>query len=385
MGLNWSNHDRERRRVTVVWHGAMTAESRLPFQTLQEEGWEITLIAPATWRLYVPYPQRYVPEKHETFRAVPLPVYADWHGVIFGYKKIHKALNESCPDLLLVYEEPYSRVAFQLMRWSVARNIPLVVQTCQDLLKRYPPPFCWMEQAVLRHTSVGLGLNRTCLDVLKQKGYEGPSLVVPSGVDVARYQDSTVEPMFKKSTGQSEFRIGYVGRLSSEKGVDTILTALQMLPENVELVVAGDGPERTRLRQLAERLGIEQRIRWLGAVEHAELPAVYASLDVLVLASRTRPNWQEQFGRVSIEAMAAGVPVVGTRCGAIPEVLGDAGILVDEDAPQALAEAIVEVISHNEFRQRLTRRGRERVAAHFTYQCVAEAYRQAFDLALHHG
>lgn len=381
MRLNWTTADRANVRVTVVWHGAMTAESRLPFQYLHETGWDVTLIAPASWKLYVSQPQQYNPEPYETFRAIPLKVTADWHAVTFGYKGIKRVLDDSRPDLLFVYEEPYSRIAYGLMCWSVTRGVPLVVQTCQDLFKRYPPPFGWMERAVLKQCAVGLGLNQTCLNVLERKGFTGPSFVIPSGVALARYQDSSLEPMVKKAPGQPVFYMGYVGRLSPEKGVDLVLEALRELPDYVQLVVVGDGPERSRLRQMADRLGISRRIFWLGALEHAQLPSVYASLDVLVLASRTRPNWQEQFGRVSIEAMAAGVPVVGTRCGAIPEVLGDVGFLVEEDSPREIAAVVDRLAVNDELCRSQAVRGRERVTRYFTYQCVAEAYRRAFDTA----
>jgi glycosyltransferase involved in cell wall biosynthesis len=99
------------------------------------------------------------------------------------------------------------------------------------------------------------------------------------------------------------------------------------------VVIGGDGPERDRLRR-------EGRVELVGAVAQAEVPAFLAGLDVLVAPSRTMPAGAEQFGRVVVEAMWAGTPVVVSDSGALPEVVGDAGVVVPEDHVGALAVAL---------------------------------------------
>jgi len=92
---------------------------------------------------------------------------------------------------------------------------------------------------------------------------------------------------------------------------------------------------------------------------------------VLVVPSRTRPNWKEQFGRVIVEAMACGVPVIGSSSGAIPDVIGDAGLIVPEGDRAALAGALRGLMSDPDRRRDLAERGRARVLARYTQAQVA--------------
>jgi glycosyltransferase involved in cell wall biosynthesis len=110
------------------------------------------------------------------------------------------------------------------------------------------------------------------------------------------------------------------------------------------------------------------------------MPGVYRALDVLALPSRTRPNWKEQFGRALVEAMSCGVAVVGSRCGEIPNVIADAGLVVPEGDPGALAAALQRLLDDAALRGRLAEAGRARVLARFTQRQVAqetvEVYRE---------
>ncbi|RPI51817.1 MAG: glycosyltransferase, partial [Chloroflexi bacterium] len=107
--------------------------------------------------------------------------------------------------------------------------------------------------------------------------------------------------------------------------------------------------------------------------------AYYRQLDVLVVPSRTRPNWKEQFGRVAVEAMACGVPVVGSDSGEIPHVLGDAGLIFAEDDVAALGGHLVRLMQDAGLRAELAGKGRRRVLEHYTQARVAadtyEVYR----------
>jgi glycosyltransferase involved in cell wall biosynthesis len=159
---------------------------------------------------------------------------------------------------------------------------------------------------------------------------------------------------------------GYVGRLVFEKGVDVFLDALATVPGANGLIV-GDGPARAELRRRAEGLGLANRVRFAGAVSPVEAAAVIGALDALVLPSRTMPNWSEQFGRVLVEAMAAGTPLVASASGAIPEVVGDAGILIPEGRADELARGLLrlrDTAVAAEFAARGRRRATERYSSH---------------------
>jgi glycosyltransferase involved in cell wall biosynthesis len=174
--------------------------------------------------------------------------------------------------------------------------------------------------------------------------------------------------------------IGYAGGLVPEKGVDLILRACAGLVGDWQLTLAGEGSSRAELERLAAALQIADRMRFAGRIGSDAMPMFYHELDVLVLPSRTRPNWKEQFGRVLVEAMACGVAVIGSDCGEIPQVIGGAGLVFAEEDVVGLREALQRLLDSPEERQRLAAVGRQRVLDHFTMQQIAEqtlmVYRQ---------
>jgi glycosyltransferase involved in cell wall biosynthesis len=108
------------------------------------------------------------------------------------------------------------------------------------------------------------------------------------------------------------------------------------------------------------------------------MPAYYRQLDVLVLPSRTRPNWKEQFGRVLVEVMACGVVVIGSDSGEIPNVIGDAGLLFPEGQVDRLRAHLGRLLGEPALRAELARRGRERVLARYTQARVAAQTYQVY-------
>jgi glycosyltransferase involved in cell wall biosynthesis len=126
----------------------------------------------------------------------------------------------------------------------------------------------------------------------------------------------------------------------------------------------------------ARALGLAGRVSFDDQIPSTQMPGYYRQLDVLVLPSRTRPNWKEQFGRVLVEAMACGVPVIGSDCGEIPHVIGNAGLVFAEGRADLLRAHLVRLMTAAELRIDLARRGRERVLACYTQaQIAARTYR----------
>lgn len=123
---------------------------------------------------------------------------------------------------------------------------------------------------------------------------------------------------------KSQKTIGYVGRFVTEKGVLDLLDTLALLGDQYSLVLVGGGPLEARLKERIQELSLYDRVRLIPPKSRTELAALYVSFDLLVLPSKTDYFWKEQYGRVLVEAMACGIPVVGSRSGAIPIVIDDA-------------------------------------------------------------
>ena len=122
---------------------------------------------------------------------------------------------------------------------------------------------------------------------------------------------------------------------------------------------------------------------FLDQIPSTQMPDQYHQLDALAVPSLTLPNWKEQFGpRATVEAMASGVPVIGSDSGAIPDVIADAGLIVPEGDVDALAARCVGCATMPALRGDLARRGRDRVLAHYTHQQIAAATVQVYEAML---
>jgi len=169
------------------------------------------------------------------------------------------------------------------------------------------------------------------------------------------------------------FVLGAVGRCAPEKGFDVLLHAMQELPD-CSLVVLGDGPTRPELHRLAQKLGVSERVRFVGWVD----PPWTASwtFDALVAPSRV-----EGFGLVAVEAMLARIPVIATTAGGFAEIIedGSTGVLVAPDDPSALASAIRRIARHPEETALMAERARASVDGRFGTEAMAQAYVEMFD------
>jgi len=282
------------------------------------------------------------------------------------YPGLGKQIGRARPDLVHIDEEPYNLAtahALWLSRRAGARSLFF---SWQNILRRYPLPFRLMERYVLGRADYGIAGNQESAGVWRAKGYRGPMAVIPQfGVD-----PEVFEPGGSREPGRG-FIVGYVGRLVEEKGVDLLLEALASLEGMWRAYIQGSGPAQEALQAQARNLGLAGRVTFDKWIPSAQMPGYYRQLDAVVVPSRTRPNWKEQFGRVLIEAMACGVPVIGSDSGEIPNVIGDAGLVFPEGDAGALQAHLSRLLRDLDLRAELAHRGRERVMAHYSQARVA--------------
>jgi glycosyltransferase involved in cell wall biosynthesis len=210
--------------------------------------------------------------------------------------------------------------------------------------------------------------SRGAAEVIAAKGFARPVVVTPQlGIDLERFRP---RPAAHPDDRPRPMVAGYIGRLAEEKGLETLWQAAREMGD-LHLLWVGDGPLRPTVEAWQAALG--SRMRVLPAVPHEQIADYLQALDVLVLPSHSTPVWKEQFGHVLIEAMACGVPVIGTDSGAIPDVIGEAGLVVPERDPRALRAALQRLQDDPELRARLSNAGRARVLARYTHAHIAEA------------
>jgi glycosyltransferase involved in cell wall biosynthesis len=291
-----------------------------------------------------------------------------------------EAMRASRPDVIDLFEEPFSLVALQtlLARNLLAPRAAMVFYSAVNVHRQWRWPYRAIERTVLRGADGAHAPNEDVPRILRSKGLsdDKAAAVIPLGVEVDRFTNAT--PMDLGDLPRP--RVGFVGRLEAVKGLDVLLDAFQSMRTPASLVIVGDGSEREHIRSRAAN-----NVHVLPPVAYDQMPALLSSLDVLVLPSVTiLPLHREQFGRVLAEAMAAGVPVIGSSSGAIPEVVGDAGLIVAERDAPALARAIERVLSDPGLRQSLIANGKQRAQQHFAWPVVADRTVRLFRAALAH-
>ena len=307
----------------------------------------------------------------------PLAFNGSFH--LHFYPQLGRRMAQVRPDLVHIDEEPYNLATWHALRLARRQGARSLFFTWQNLDRRYPWPFSSFERDVLRQADAAIAGNEEAVGVWRAKGFTRPMSVIPQfGVDPQVFRPA--ERPAESAGAGGAFVVGYAGRLVPEKGIDLLLRAVALLPGEVRAHIVGSGPQRASLGRLAAELGVAGRVTWTALVPSAEMPAVLLGFDCLVLPSRTRPNWKEQFGRVLIEALACGVPVIGSASGELPNVIGDAGRLFADGDAAALAEQLRQLWQQPEQRARLAARGRERVLARYTQRRVAEA-----TLAVYHS
>lgn len=357
-------------KVLRIAHHAVVAEWRERERELRKQGVDVELVSATVW--------------NEGGRDVRLdPGDDDFvrgartigrHPSVFGYdpRPIWRAIGRD-PDLIDLHEEPNALATAEVLLLRRLRGCksPYLLYSAQNIRKRYPLPFRWFERVALRGAAAAYVCNSEAGQILVSKGLEGPAVEIPLGVDVRIF-----EPVDRHPPSAGTKTIGYVGRLDSHKGVDVLLRAVAEHDEWC-LRVSGEGPQRPELERLAASLGIAHRVRFEGFAAGQQLAARYRELDVVAVPSLPRPNWLEQFCRVAVEAMASGVPVVASDSGAIPDVVGDAGILVPPGDPHTLAVGIADALQPERWNE-LRKRGLER-SARFTWQNVATMQRGLYE------
>lgn len=309
--------------------------------------------------------------------------YFSKHIQLFAYdpRPIVAALREHKPHLIELNHEPYSVACAEVLtlcKWF-APQAAIVIQACQNILHNYPPPFNWLEQLAYRRMAAAHGCSETVREVLFAKGLEKPVEIVPFGVDAEAFFPSAVV----KERSDRGPTIGYIGRMLPGKGLNVLADALDKLSaEPWQLLVVGDGSERQEFERRLKASGLLNRAEFVGAIRFDLVPEYFRRLDVLVIPTQTTKRIREQFGRVIVEAMASGIPVIGSTCGAIPEVIGDAGLVFPEGDAEALAGALRQVLADSGLRERLARAGRERVEQHYSWERVAEQTHELFQQVL---
>ena len=363
--------------ILFIGHAYLVTASQKKLLELQKRGCRVGVLVPSNWRdqgaLFAG--KWLMPQKTAGLFMYSAPVIRNGHVASHLYLPgaISRFVHSFQPDIVQVEQEVYSFVAAQAALELKASDRKLIVFGWENLDRGLHIAQRLCRKITLRAADAIICGNQDGASLVRQWGYKGIIEVMPQlGIDPLEFSPALPKQIRRQAPN---FTIGFVGRFVPEKGGDTLLQAFSMLIKkglNVQLMMLGSGPEMENWRKLARELGIAKQVNWLDAVPHNEVPNIMAHMDALVLPSKSTPYWKEQFGLVLAQAMSMGLPVIGSNCGAIPEVIGRQDVIFPEGDAQSLSLILERIILDETWRQELSQHSRERALRWYTHEALAE-------------
>jgi glycosyltransferase involved in cell wall biosynthesis len=374
----------ERRlRLLTIGHSYVVAGNRRLAHEIAVQGserWQVTVVSPERFR----GDMREIavePIDGEASMLRTVPIRFDRSPHLMWYAN-HRGILREPWDVVHCWEEPFVLSAAQIAHASPTRSA-FVISSFQNIDKRYPWPLSTFERSVLSRVNGWIAFGETVHATLMGRagGYrDKPSRVIPPGVDTKEFAPDPRAGLDVHRQLQWDDDVpvvGFTGRFVAEKGVLVLADALKALATPWRALFIGAGPLDHQLRSFANEHS--DRVRVITGVPHGEMPRWLNALSLLCAPSQTTATWREQFGRMSIEAMACGVPVIGSNSGEIPHVVGDAGLLVGESDRAAWTQTIEAALRNPTMRCDLARRGRARVDERFAWPVVARQHLDFFE------
>ena len=271
-------------------------------------------------------------------------------------------------------------------------SIPYVLElqdgnTLQRVRARRPiTTLIWpLYSAIYRQADVIKAISHFIKDLAREAGYAGRIEVIPNGVDIAKFASAIPEDEVAELKSRLGKKMGDVflftaSRLVLSRGVEDVIRALAHLPANVKFLIAGDGEDRGKLEDIARESHVAERVIFLGQVGHAEIPKYLKVSDIFV-----RPSIIEGMGSAFVEAFAAGIPVVATPVGGIPDFLSDpvrdpdmepTGLFCNVRDPESIALAVKKYMGDPVLTARIIKNAKALASEKYDWDLVASDVRQ---------
>jgi len=370
------------RRLLSIAHSYCVALNRRLAHELAVAGgveWEVTAVAPRFFHGDL-RPIALEPYPGERCHLFPVTAHLSRLPHLFFYGRRLRTLLRQPWDLVHCWEEPYVMAGGQIARWC-PQSAPLVFYTFQNLAKKYPPPFSWIERMCTRRCAGWLASGQSVAQTQLGRGWDRkPHLVIPLAVDLDCFKpDRAARRAIRNRLGWQEEGppvVGFLGRFVAAKGLALLMDTLDELTTPWRALWVGGGPMEPSLRAWATRHA--ERVRVVTGVAHDGVPAYLNAMDLLAAPSQSTASWREQFGRMLIEAFACGLPVIASDSGEIPYVVEDAGAIVGEHDGEQWRRTLAELLESPARRAELARRGLQRARTHYAWPVVARRHLEFF-------
>ena len=370
-------------KLMVLSHALIQREAQARWRKLVKSGThQVRLVVPKRWVVNwfgVEQILEGCDEEIDGLAVKTLSTTSESNLSYYFFRRLGRELREFDADVIFPTHESNQTIQMVLWRWFFSRRSRLVFFTMSEH-KRLAPPvslhprhllgYCWRKIAwgLLCHGSDAAVCHYPRIkEQMRREGYNRPILIQTQiGVDEDLFRpDIRDREGMRTKLGLNGFVVGFVGRITLEKGILDIAEAIGHLPTDTVLFVVGDGPDRDRLKNMALKSGWEKRLHLTGVVSPSEVAAYMRAMDCFVLGSRTTEGWVDTFPNVVAQAMATGLPVVGSNSGAIPFMLGDRGLLFQEGSVDEIVDHLTNLRIDGTLRLRMGESLRERALSEF--------------------
>ena len=314
--------------------------------------------------------------------------------VLFPFTAFLKAVQL---DLRNVYDASWSMMAnnagFAALFFSLTHpSTPYYLElqdgrALSEMPKRRPilRPIWWLYKRIYLRADRIKTISNFIAHEVRSLGYTGPLEVIPNAVDVAAFSAPVADEMLVELKNKYGKKMGDVflftaSRLVLSRGVEDTILALKYLPAHVKLLVAGSGDDEMKLQAIAHEADVAQRVLFAGHIGHDQLPAFYKISDIFV-----RPSVIEGFGNAFVEAFAAGIPVIATSVGGIPDFLFDperntgkpaTGLFCAVHDPESIARAVSRYMNDPALVAEVVQNARALVREKYDWTVIAKAMKE---------
>jgi glycosyltransferase involved in cell wall biosynthesis len=308
-----------------------------------------------------------------------------WGAYVAG--KLHKKNNYFCFWGMMTTFGSGAGYFFNILRvLSGEKKVPMIL-TLQEGDSEEHLKYKWLGlialswKLALKNTDALTAISNFLLNRAKKNGYKGEGFLIPNGVDLKLFTEEFSEEAknyLKNRLNKKEGDIFLVttGRLTYKNAVDDIITALSKLPENINLIIIGKGEGGFALQRLSKKLNLEKRVKFMGLLPYKDIPLYLSVCDIFI-----RPSRSEGFGNSFIEAMAAGIPVIGTPVGGIVDFIDDkkTGVFCSPDNPKSIVDAVNFLLAEHSIKDEIIKNAKERVVERYGWDKIAGEMEMVFE------
>ncbi len=342
-------------KVLFIWHAAVVETYQKYIAELAEHAdLDITLLMPPGNIEGSRYVKAFIP-KNAKYKIMIGRLFQGQDMLMAIYPALPYFLWKAKPDILHMFEEPWHNLAAYMNFWIslICPKAKYIFQTFQNQIKDYRKPWIKIQNKTFAKSSAAIACAEEMKTVLLHWGYTKPIYVIYPGIETRLFSpQSTTE--LRNKLGLKEFTIGYFGRMLKEKGIEDLIAASNQLNFPHQLLFIGNGKDKEYFKTLTKKAV------WIEAADPNEIAKYYSALDIFVLPSRTTKNWKEQFGRVLVESMLCGTVPIGSSSGEISNIIGEAGLIFQEQNIKDLAEKISMLYNNSALRKELQEKGLKR-------------------------